>query len=212
MNKWLLTCLTAGVAASSASAQSMNIDFGTGNAAPASTYGAAASVGFWNNFGMNAIGLQDLSGGFTGASLAGTPGGLLLNNNDPGTFNDDELLMDDVIAAPVLETYIISGLAAGSYDVYLYGWSFAALPTQFDVNSIGAQQCGGNWPGGFAVGVTHVVFASVSIGQNQNMTIEVASINGALGAITGMQLVQVPAPGVGAFAFALLLPGRRRRA
>lgn len=212
MNKWFLSCVAAGVVASCASAQSMNIDFGTGNATPANTYGAAASVGFWNNFGMNAIGLQDLAGGFTAASMTGTPGGLLLNNNDPATFNDDESLMDDVIAAPVLETYIISGLAAGSYDVYLYGWTFAALPTQFNVNSIGAQQCGGNWPGGFVVGVTHVVFSSVAVGQNQNMTIEVASINGALGAITGMQLVQVPAPGVGAFAVALMFPRRKRRA
>lgn len=213
MNHVVLASLAVGCVASSALAQSMNIDVGNATATPASTYGAAAgSTGVWNTYtGGTLTNLADLSGFATGASMSGTSGGFLGGYNDPGTFGDDEALMDDSLVIPFLETYTLSGLAAGTYSVFVYVWTFSALSTQVTLNSQAPQIVGGAWPGGFVAGITHMV-DSVTIAQGQDIVIDVHSVNGALGGFSGMQVVQVPGPSALALLLACSATGRRRRA
>ncbi|MFO0783503.1 MAG: hypothetical protein U0636_07450 [Phycisphaerales bacterium] len=197
----------------SAAAQSFNIDIGNATPAPSSAYGAAANqAGVWNVYtGGTLNNLQDLGGNSTSVSLTGT-GGILGGFNDPGTFGDDEALMDDGMVVPFMETYTLSGLAAGSYSVYLYSWTVSNLPTGYNVNNTGFQTVGGAWPGGHVAGVTYLAY-NVNIAQGQDIIITVHSVDGALGAFGGLQVVQVPAPGAAAALLGGFLArgGRRRR-
>jgi hypothetical protein len=195
-----------------ASAQSLNIDVGTQNPAPAFFYaGPGNSAGQWNIYaGGVSSGLLDLAGSPTAASISGT-GGFLSSFNDPLTLGDDQNLLDDYLAIPFIDTYTVSGLAAGSYDVYVTTWTFGPLSTGIDVNSLGMQIIGGTWPGNFVAGSTHSLH-SVSITSGQDITIGVFSINGALGAVSGIQIVQIPAPSAGAIMLSFgMLAARRRR-
>lgn len=198
--------------AAPALAQSMNIDFGVATPAPSAGFGAAAaSPGAWNVFSNSPTGLFDLAGNLTGATLSGTGGGFLGGNNDPLTFGDDEALMDDAVLIPFMETYTFTGLQAGTYNVFAYTWTVANLPTQLNVQNQGFQLVGGAWPGGYVPGITHSI-TQVNLGAGQPLTVQVFSVNGALGAINGVQLVLVPAPGAGALlAAAGLVAFRRRR-
>lgn len=204
--------ISAGAIGANAAAQSMNIDVGATNPVPSSAYGGpAGSVGVWNQYiGGVSAGLLDLAGNATGVSISGT-GGFLSGFNDPLTLGDDDALLDDFLNIPFIETYTVSGLSAGAYDIYVTTWTFGPLSTGVDVNTQGMQVIGGVWTGGFVPGATHSLHA-VTLASAQNLVIDIYSINGALGAISGIQIVQIPAPGaacvlaLGAFASA-----RRRR-
>lgn len=202
----------ASLIASGAHAQSMNIDFGTATPLPSSSYGGpAGSAGVWNLYaGGAASGLLDLTGNTTGVSIAGT-GGFASDFMDPLTTGDDEALLDDYLAIPFFETYTISGVAAGSYDIYVTTWTFGPLSTGVEVNSLGMQAIGGVWTGGFVQGLTHSL-QSITLASAQDIVIDVSSINGALGSISGVQIVQIPAPASGALMLCLAgLTARRRR-
>jgi hypothetical protein len=197
--------------AAGAQAQSMNIDFGTATPIPSSSYGAAAgSVGVWNVYGGGAAsGLLDLSGNPTGVSISGT-GGFASDFMDPLTTGDDDALLDDFLAIPFFETYTVSGIAAGTYDVYVTTWTFGPLSSGIEVNGLGMQVIGGVWTGGFTQGVTHSLH-TVTLASTQNLVIDVSSIDGALGTISGVQIVLVPGPGAGALLACAALAGIRTR-
>lgn len=200
------------VCVAGASGQSFNIDFGNANPSPAPTYGAASgSVGFWNVYSGGAMGLADLSGSPTGVSISGGTTGFLGAANDPATLGDDDALLDDYIGIPFIDTWTVTGLAAGTYDVYGYTWTFAALPSGFDMNGLGMQAVGGAWPGSFQPGLYSL--HTVTLTANQPLVVDLYSINGALGVISGLQIVLVPQPGAGVL-LALGCGGafRRRRA
>lgn len=198
--------------AAGAQAQSMNIDFGTATPIPSSSYGGAAgSPGVWNVYGGGAAsGLLDLSGNATGVSVSGS-GGFASDFMDPLTTGDDDALLDDFLAIPFFETYTLSGVAAGTYDVYVTTWTFGPLSSGIDVNGLGMQVIGGVWTGGFVPGATHSLH-TVTLASAQNLVIDVSSIDGALGTISGVQLVLVPAPGAAAaLGLGVATLARRRR-
>jgi hypothetical protein len=209
----LLSVAAACGLSSHALAQNFNVDCGTLTPTPSPSFGAASGqTGFWNAYAGGALGgLVTTSGGASSVSITGT-GGFLGGYNDPGTFGDDEALMDDSLIVPFWETYTISGLAAGSYDVYVYVWTQNALPTGVDVQGQGMQAVGGAWAGGYATGVTHAL-ASVTLAPSQALIIDIHSINGALGGFCGFQIVEVPGPsGLAVLAGAAAARGRRRHA
>lgn len=197
--------------ATGARSQSMNIDFGTATPIPSTAYGAAAgSVGVWNVYGGGAAsGLLDLSGSATGVSISGS-GGFASDFMDPLTAGDDDALLDDFLAIPFFETYTLSGMAAGTYDVYVTTWTFGPLSSGIDVNGLGMQVIGGVWAGGFTQGVTHSLH-TVTLASAQDLVIGVSSIDGALGTISGVQIVQVPTPAACSLVGGGLFIGRRRR-
>lgn len=195
--------------------QAINIDFGNASPTPTASYGAAAGapgVGFWNTYlGPTIPNLLNHSAAVTGVSISGGSGGFLAWFNDPLTLGSDEDLLDDYIGIPYIETYTVNGLAAGTYNIYGYTWTYGPLSTGIDVNGQGIQTIGGVWPGSFIQGQSYSLH-TVTLSGTQPLVIDVYSINGALGAISGVQIVPVPTPGVAA---ALGLGGlaalRRRR-
>ena len=197
-----------------ASAQNFNIDFGSATSTPAFFFGAAGPAGVWDQYITSpANGLMDTSGNISSVNLTATnafatfPSGY----NDPMTIVDDEFLMDDYIAITFIETYSFTGMAAGTYNVYTYTWTFGPLSTGIDVNATGQQVIGGTWTGGYLLGTTHSLH-TVTIPANGTINIRVVSIDGALGAISGVQIVQVPTPaGASVLALGAMAMTRRRR-
>jgi len=208
------SCAAVAAFTTLASAQSFNIDVGTATPAPTTPFGAGASQpGVWNTYAGGTLNnLLDLAGTPTGVTLAASNNsGFLGSNNDPATLGDDENLIDDLMLVPFLDSYTFSGLAGGTYDVYAYTWTFQQLPTDMQVNGGGYQTVGGAWPGGYVAGITHSL-QSVTIPANGSISLDIHSVNGALGGLSGIQLVQVPTPA----GVAVLLAGagiftRRRR-
>lgn len=208
--------MLAGTAASASSL--INIDFSTDFTSPAATYGAASGqVGFWNAIPMMTanvgIPLNDISGAPSGASITTPVTQFDFSSNNVGTSGDDQALMDDFLdlgGAPGNDTFTVTGLAAGNYQVYVYAWAAdnATFITGASVNGSPSANSGGAWPGGFAAGVTHNVF-NVTLTPGQPLVITTTNVTG-FGSLNGIQII--PTPG----ALALLGMGglaasRRRR-
>jgi len=122
------TMLACGLA-ESAVGQAINVDFGLGfgqNLAPSFAYGGAAGQsGFWNATG----GLQLDTAGMLSSVLisrSGVQSGTV--NSIPGTTPDELELMKDVwtgsgdLSKP-RASISITGLEAGQYRFFVYGWS-----------------------------------------------------------------------------------------
>lgn len=217
--KLALGAAVVAMAGTAASASSLiNIDFSTDFSSPAASYGAASGqVGFWNAIpAMSAgvpIALSDISGGVSGASISSTTAQFDFSFQNPATAGGDEQLMDDFLdlgGAGALDTFTVTGLAAGNYQVFVYAWGAdnATFVTGASVNGSAQQTSGGAWPGGFSAGVTHSVF-NVTLTAGQPLTINTATVSG-FGSLNGIQII--PTPG----ALALLGMGglaaaRRRR-
>jgi hypothetical protein len=121
-----------------AQAQSFNIDIdsnfaGTWQGAPTAAFGAGASQpGTWNAWQVSVtqtnFPLVGLNGSATIVTIsastiaAGNPGFAFDN---AGTTGDVQLLMDDGydLSGADIRSVTIAGLAAGTYDVFSYGWA-----------------------------------------------------------------------------------------
>ncbi len=190
----------------SASAQSFNIDIGDQppfSPVPTPAYGAGASQpGFWNSvspiLGVPAA-LNDLNGLLSGVSLARSGGNGSLSVNDPLTLGEDEALMDDaqsVGGVPSATTWTFANLASGTYNLYTYAWT-PGTPTARSTVTGGTisppQACGGVWPGAQQQGITYTVH-QFTISGGSAIAVTVTTTVG-IGAVGGMQLVQLPPPG-----------------
>lgn len=209
--------------------QAINIDIGTatttasGFGPPGASFGAAAGqMGVWNNLaGPTALSipLVDLNGAATNAVLTrSTASGGNFNAQNANTSGDFEDLIDDgqdlsVGAGP--ETFTISGLLPGTYDVYVYAYApdFAPDLTAINVNNIGALVIGGLPivpPNTFLLGNTHGIFEVTLDGLTPTITITAngATVND-FGTFNGIQIVPEPAA-ISILALAAVALRRRR--
>lgn len=198
--------LLAGLALSFAlarvsSAQHIYVDYliTGGNGAPSSSFGAAYGVpGAWNNldFLESNAAVFDTDGNLTGVTISNLAGGQFAN--EPSTSGDVEKLLDDGIDSSIGFSITISGLAAGTYDVYSYAWHPATagdqLATQITVNGLDPQivQRTGAFSG-FALGETHALH-SVTISSGQDIVIAAADGGGPIpgSVLNGFQIVPEP--------------------
>lgn len=154
--------------ATSASAQSFNIDFGSAGSTPAATYGAAGSIGTWNVIGVlpafERHSLVDTQGNLGSAQIYMFGGSSLsiLVVDDPGTSGEDAALLDDMLIGlndPVDVCVWIEGLELGEYEVITYaltpGEPARGCRVVVDFANQGADTIGGVWPGQMLVGTTH---------------------------------------------------------
>lgn len=153
--------------ASIAYGESLNVAIGPTLAQPSSSYGAAGLPGVWNSLtaahNTTTFNLKDLSGNVTDVNVWQFGGTELRSANDPGTFGDDQTLMDHCLITYTtnLETCLFfRQLDAADYEVILYAW----MPNRPDVLSY--TNCdeepgnpdyfvGGGWSGQHQLGVTH---------------------------------------------------------
>jgi hypothetical protein len=64
---------------------------------------------------------MDIAGAATGVSVSTATAYLSFASNNPNTTGDVEALMDDL--GDGVQTYTIAGLAAGTYEIYVYSWA-----------------------------------------------------------------------------------------
>ncbi|MCB9856691.1 MAG: hypothetical protein H6818_13500 [Phycisphaerales bacterium] len=175
-----IICVVAlAAAATSASAQSFNVDVGAPGTEPSADYAAAGLPGKWNTIMATHV-TPFMTGPHPQAEhlfdLAGDPtnvvvhqfGGMDLNQKNDGlTAGDDAALMDDYRAthSTSLETCLyINGLAPGRYEVTTYAWmpvdNQMVSKVRFDFQSYIPLVGGAAWPGHHVEGVTftrHIV-------------------------------------------------------
>lgn len=195
MNAQSKAAVLAAMIATTANAQSLNIDVGDAAGVPSASYAAAGLPGVWNLATIDLVGLD-------GEPIAAT-----LNYeldffefiDDPGTTGDDELLLDDYIDHiydVCVTAFHFDGLANGTYDVITYAWR-PSCPDEKTEVSIGylCPQCfsqqtiGGTWPGELQEGVTHARHtAKVTDGT---LDICVYAPWGSSGSVNGLQLVEL---------------------
>ncbi|HEX4454963.1 MAG TPA: hypothetical protein VH143_29080 [Kofleriaceae bacterium] len=159
--------------AATASAQSVNIAFGSDVDPPSASYAAAGAAGAWNrNPGIagQSFDLVGLDGAPNHVSVSQTPTtSLIANSADPSVTGDDAALLDNGLVTTGAETCLsFSGFAAGSYEVLIYAWS----PDQPSVKSRTRQDeapstidVGGAWTGAHVEGVTYARYI-VELGSN----------------------------------------------
>lgn len=198
------------MAAALSGAQSINLEFTNGfsGSTPASTYGAAGSVGAWNtsDFSSSSLALFDLSGAATSAtytvntwqSFTWTAGGAWTG--------DDRSLMEDWFNATTSVSF--AGLQNGQYEIIMYGQDDNGGGGSFTIGNSTQATTSGAWSGNFVAGATHTVFNSVAVSSG-SLTIRME------GAANGMQLRYlggdpVPEPFTMSLLGAAALAGYRR--
>ena len=220
-----LTALCA--SAATASAQEFNIDVNAAAGTPTATYGAAAgNAGNWASVPavvpLAPLALTDVNGAATAVTIEIAPGPSSYNGlgawnwNNPGTAGDDQALMDDILdvgggfpAASSLDV-TVKGLAAKTYDVYVY--SFApdnyltgngnfAWNTKVTITgaTTGTQTSGSlNWPGSQQQGATYTKHTvTIAGGADLEILLESdTSGQGGFGSLNGLQILE----STGAFA------------
>jgi len=172
--RWLSIPLSLALA-STAAAQSFNIDFGAPDTGPASTYAAAGIPGFWNSIdvphttpstspqALDFI-LTDVDGNVTNVGLHQFGGTAMLVDPDPSLalFGDANNLLQDGLMAhsvPLKTCLYFNGLENGTYEVTTYAWR-PNNPTLFARSfidfTLGDFLSGGPWGGSHALGITYV--------------------------------------------------------
>jgi hypothetical protein len=190
----------------SVNAQSFNVDIGTsvstapGFGAPSAAFGAAAGqAGTWNNMvSQTNMPLLNLAGAATAVTFTRSNNlGQAFASNNANTSGDNELLLDDgqdLSASTGFVSYTFSGLAAGTYNLYVYAVAPDVTGTdQTAVNVAGfAQQIvtGPIPPGNtYILGQTHALFSGIVVGVGGSVQFTADGINGGFGTINGAQLV-----------------------
>ena len=154
--------------ASSLSAQSINIDFGSGSS-PADGYAAAGGAGRWNLIGVlppyARASLVDITGSPIAARIYMYGGTELLLADNPATSGDDDALMDDMLIGrndPVDECLWIENLVDDDYEVLIYAMTpddpSRMCRVRVDDGTPGPVDVGGAWPGAHQRGVTYERF------------------------------------------------------
>jgi len=187
-----LATLPAALSASSAAAQSFNVDFGTVGTPPTNTYGAAAlQPGIWNEIEGGALSAPLVGLGGTPTAVTIDADGNSFTFNNAGTTGDDEALLDSLLDGPT--TIVFRGLAPGDYVVYTYAWApdSAAYITNVEVlgSSDPLQACGGNWGGTFQLGVIYTRHAVTIGGSLANLEIQLTT-GSQFRSVNGVQIVR----------------------
>lgn len=160
--------------ASTAFAQSFNIDVSELLNPPTTGYAAAGLPGYWNAVRADHITpfttgptpqdimLVDIYGNQTSVGFHQYGGNSHVTDNDPNIDGENADLLNDYLAthSAVLESCMyLNGLQDGTYEVLVYAW----MPNQpsvmqkvrFDFNPGSEQFIGGAWPGQHEQGVTY---------------------------------------------------------
>ena len=167
------------------SQQAINIDIGVNVAhpVPSNGYGAASGqTGTWNDVAGSAavaapVQLMNTAGLPSPVFLSAVGGAQDFEMENPNTMGDDDSLLDDLYDA-MDTTFTFSGLADGTYDVYVYAWAPDNRTTYYsDVTvqggTAGTQTIGGmGWSGSFVQG-GHYHKDTVTISGGANLVVDV---------------------------------------
>ena len=195
-------CLAPLVLIPLASAQSFNVDVGDNTVlypVPVDSYGAGASqAGCWKavSWPYNA----------TLVHLDGSPSSVTTSSTSSSSYNhfpssltgEDRNFMVDIPNLPAIGGpwfWTISGLQAGSYELYTYAWAPENNGNLTRVSVAGstdpAQDIGGPWSGSpHVAGITYALHHVVVSGGV--LSIEVEGLNNTAGSVNGFQLVFAP--------------------
>ena len=193
---------------------SIYVDIGSvsgGAGTPATTFGAAASVGgFWNDLDLDFVAgpvlvsppLNDISSSPTAVTLTWDGLGtdpLPLFFDELCTTGDDQALMDDCGYIGGSSQFRFDGLPGGTYTVLTYAMAPDSAAFLTNVNVPGsldpAQDVGGDFCLGYALGITHSQH-TVTVGVGQPLVIDV-SVPASFDSLNGIQIFPGTGPSFG---------------
>ncbi len=156
---------------------------------PSSSYGAAAhQPGTWNRVTNSGSGiitsqpLSDLSGNATGVTVYITGGSTWHIGGLPGTFGDDEILLDHGLGSYGFPSSVIEirDLEAGSYRLFTYcaGWplDWTRIAMVGSVDGVQDTLIPNDFSQGFRQGMTHTVHR-FTVQAGETVTVEWSAIN-----------------------------------
>ena len=189
--------LAIALAATGASAQAINIDFGVDNPAPGEGWGAAPNqLGAWNvvrGFDGEPPVLVDTSGFPTDVALeCDLPFGSAWLDSRYTTGNLEALLDDYLDLHSVPSTLTVSGLAPGRYAFYVYAWApdYPKARTSVSIGDGRAEIVGGFGGGGVLIEGVH--YARIATRVRAGDPVEVHLFGFGKGTLNGLQIQPLP--------------------
>ena len=186
--------------ASSASAQSFNIEWGTPDTAPPPTYAGVGLAGVWNTFdsmpNFQQLNLVGLDGNPINATIMNIGFDVIESHDNPSTFGDNEALLDDCFTSfndPIDGCLFISNMEPGEYTVIMY----AVAPDddsllsrlRIDQNTEDPELVGGQWVGQHIDGMSYMSqTATVGPGGDLDMHSGLPGAN-IRSVLNGMQII-----------------------
>jgi len=153
--------------ASSAGAQSFNLDFGQADTVPPASYAAAGGEGLWIGLvaphASTTFNLLDVDGIITDVSVRQLGGTQTLTVDDPTVIGEDALLLEDYLvtfSAAVETCLFFENLEPDVYEVLIYAW-MPLDPSIESLTSIDQEtgnphlEVGGPWGGSHEALVTY---------------------------------------------------------
>jgi len=150
-----------------ASAQSFNVEWGSADTVPSSSYAAAGFAGVWNSFDSMTEGqrypLVGLDGEPLVVDIMNIGFDAVESADIPGTSGGDEALLDDCFVSyndPTDGCLSFRFMQPGGYLVIMYGIApdddELASRLRIDQNLLGPELVGGSWPGVHTDGVSYM--------------------------------------------------------
>jgi len=169
----------------------VNVDFGTTYGVPTNGYGGASGqTGAWNLAGLGFTALVDSSGNPSGVNVGAVASNATSNNGNVPA-NDDQLLLNDNLSSfnplgTATWTATLTGLADGSYRIFLYAPSNGVVPTgAMTVGGVNVGSIPGD-PGSTLVEGTSWVEVTVSVVGG---TLDIAGTSSNFCGLAGLQVV-----------------------
>lgn len=182
----LITAI-AGVQVVPSVRQSLNIDLGTAEGEPPSTYPAAAAFGHWTGVAVGPVTpLLDLAGKSSGVSLdVGAAGTSTIG----AAISSDEDLLHDFIIAFGPYSVTLNGLSQGPYRVFVYAPSSASVETgPLTIEGVPVANLTGDPDSNLIEGVS---WASVDISVGADGLLDVVGAGGPTVGLAGIQVVSL---------------------
>ncbi len=202
MKQSTLAIAAISLATLGAHAQSFNVDWGSLDSSPSSSYGAQGLPGVWNTFdampNFQRLALVGLDGSPIKADIMNIGFDVIESADIPTTFGDDEALLDDCFTAfndPIDGCIIMRFLEPGEYSVILYGIApdDATLLNRLriDQNAEEPEFVGGAWSGEHENGVTYMT-QNATVGEDGRLDLH-SGLNGGFirSVLNGMQVVKI---------------------
>ena len=168
----------------------VNIDFGTQNAVPASTYGAAGRAGVWTQAGLGITPLVDRSGAAIATTVEVQSGSGLGFTGVGGTTDDQLLLNDNFFSSGGAQwTVILSGLTQGSYSLWLYAPANSIVSTgamTIDGGG-GVTSDSTGLPGGVSTLILNTSARNYVVGVNSS-TLTIKGASATFSGLAGLQI------------------------
>jgi hypothetical protein len=202
MIRKLIPIIAIATAAHSAAAQSFNVDWGSLDSSPSSSYAAEGLAGVWNTFDSMPNFQQQPLVGLDGLPIQATIMNIgfdvIESSNNPATTGDAEALLDDCFTSfndPIDGCIFLRNIEPGEYRVILYAMApdddTLLSRLRIDQNTEDPEHVGGAWTGAHTNGITFMT-QTATVAADGRLDFHSGLPSGNIRSVlNGMQVIQL---------------------